>query len=297
MNVDILSFLCYNNSILFLEFYMPFLIILAICLAVSLGFIIDYYRHKQFLILHSISLKELKLLNNKYHFFSFVSFDMKHIYDNINFFNDISCQDFLIYKLQFQQANILQQINKIAKNEIEYEKYLQSLKLINQMGQYDIPCGELRIKKLLKIEEKLFNQEILNPTRSFNLTVNLYYSKMNGTIYNKKSRTFEADDILYLSKKINDKKGSFFNNYEIWTSISKVERGKVSNKMRFSIYERDGYRCRNCGISSKYASLEIDHIIPISKGGKSTYNNLQTLCHRCNAMKGDSIPNQKRNYK
>ena len=35
--------------------------------------------------------------------------------------------------------------------------------------------------------------------------------------------------------------------------------------------------------------LEVDHIIPISKGGKSTYDNLQTLCHRCNVRKGAKI--------
>ena len=47
--------------------------------------------------------------------------------------------------------------------------------------------------------------------------------------------------------------------------------------------------CRKCGISGRYAPLEIDHIIPIAKGGKSTYNNLQTLCHKWNAKKGDTL--------
>lgn len=51
-----------------------------------------------------------------------------------------------------------------------------------------------------------------------------------------------------------------------------------------AIYERDGYRCRCCGRRTK--DLEIDHIVPISKGGKSTYDNLQTLCKRCNKLKG-----------
>ncbi|MBQ8339081.1 MAG: HNH endonuclease [Clostridia bacterium] len=59
--------------------------------------------------------------------------------------------------------------------------------------------------------------------------------------------------------------------------------------MRFSIYQRDGYRCRKCGVSGRHAQLEVDHIIPIAKGGKSTYNNLQTLCHKCNVEKGDNL--------
>lgn len=56
--------------------------------------------------------------------------------------------------------------------------------------------------------------------------------------------------------------------------------------MRFAIFRRDGERCKRCG--SRH-NLEIDHIVPISKGGKSTYDNLQTLCHSCNMEKGTDI--------
>ncbi|NLB48595.1 MAG: HNH endonuclease [Erysipelotrichia bacterium] len=57
--------------------------------------------------------------------------------------------------------------------------------------------------------------------------------------------------------------------------------------MRFAIYARDGYRCRKC--KRKTNDLEVDHIYPISKGGKSNFNNLQTLCRRCNKRKGANI--------
>ena len=56
--------------------------------------------------------------------------------------------------------------------------------------------------------------------------------------------------------------------------------------MRFAVYNRDGNRCQKCG-STK--DLEIDHIYPISKGGKTTFDNLQTLCHRCNMQKSNLI--------
>ena len=69
--------------------------------------------------------------------------------------------------------------------------------------------------------------------------------------------------------------------------------------MRFSIYDRDGYRCKMCG--RKTNDLEIDHIFHISKGGKSEYSNLQTLCRRCNANKSDFVTmdnvSSKYNYK
>jgi len=50
---------------------------------------------------------------------------------------------------------------------------------------------------------------------------------------------------------------------------------------------RDGFQCVKCGASGKDANLEVDHIIPISKGGKSTMDNLETLCFKCNRGKSD----------
>lgn len=75
---------------------------------------------------------------------------------------------------------------------------------------------------------------------------------------------------------------------EFWDAKVRVERAKVSHKMRMSILKRDNYRCKYCG-STEY--LEIDLIIPKAKGGKSEYNNLQNLCHRCNVIKG-GVANQ-----
>lgn len=68
------------------------------------------------------------------------------------------------------------------------------------------------------------------------------------------------------------------------------ERAVMSDKLRFQILKRDNYTCQICGRSAKDgAELEVDHIIPISKGGKTVPNNLQTLCKRCNRGKRDNM--------
>ena len=64
----------------------------------------------------------------------------------------------------------------------------------------------------------------------------------------------------------------------------KLERNGVSFKLRWTILKRDNFKCVACGSSDK---LEIDHIIPIVKGGKSTEENLQSLCFKCNRGKYD----------
>ena len=71
---------------------------------------------------------------------------------------------------------------------------------------------------------------------------------------------------------------------------AKFQRSIMTNDLREAIKKRDDYTCCKCG-NSVYKEpnllLEVDHIIPVSKGGKTEASNLQTLCWRCNRSKGD----------
>lgn len=58
---------------------------------------------------------------------------------------------------------------------------------------------------------------------------------------------------------------------------------------RMNVFKRDNFRCQYCGTER---DLTLDHVIPRSKGGKSSWNNLVTACKRCNASKGDNTPEQ-----
>ena len=62
-------------------------------------------------------------------------------------------------------------------------------------------------------------------------------------------------------------------------------RQPIPRKLRHEVFKRDGYRCRECGASKDETSLEIDHILPVAKGGTNDIGNLQTLCRECNRMK------------
>ena len=59
-----------------------------------------------------------------------------------------------------------------------------------------------------------------------------------------------------------------------------------------SLINSDNFTCCNCG-NSTYKEpnllLEIDHIIPVAKGGCTEEDNLQTLCWKCNRAKSDKI--------
>lgn len=58
---------------------------------------------------------------------------------------------------------------------------------------------------------------------------------------------------------------------------------------RYEVMRRDGFQCVLCGNSGKDARLEIDHKIPVSRGGSERINNLQTLCFKCNRGKRDKV--------
>ena len=76
------------------------------------------------------------------------------------------------------------------------------------------------------------------------------------------------------------------------TAQIKEQRALMTRKLRAYIKERDNYTCcicKNSVYNEPNLLLEVDHIIPIYKGGMTEENNLQTLCWKCNRAKADKI--------
>lgn len=70
------------------------------------------------------------------------------------------------------------------------------------------------------------------------------------------------------------------------------QRALMTSALREKIKTRDGFACKICRLSvteEKNLLLEIDHIIPLAKGGITSEDNLQTLCWKCNRTKGAKI--------
>lgn len=76
------------------------------------------------------------------------------------------------------------------------------------------------------------------------------------------------------------------------SAFAKEQRTLMTKKLREFIKNRDNFTCCSCGNSTHTEPnllLEIDHIIPVAKGGCTVKENLQTLCWKCNRSKGDKI--------
>ena len=81
-------------------------------------------------------------------------------------------------------------------------------------------------------------------------------------------------------------------------------RLKKDRALRKVVYERDNFSCQRCGAKAQLTSTEydgrytlmanngeylvLDHIVPRRAGGRNVVSNLQTLCDRCNTIKGNT---------
>ena len=65
-----------------------------------------------------------------------------------------------------------------------------------------------------------------------------------------------------------------------------MSKQRIPRNLRERVIERDGLRCVYCDEDLSDAEIHMDHVIPESQGGETTYNNLQVTCRKCNLAKG-----------
>ena len=75
------------------------------------------------------------------------------------------------------------------------------------------------------------------------------------------------------------------------SSFSKYPPRQVKFSRR-NIYMRDNYTCQYCGCVPPRDELTVDHIVPRSRGGRSTWDNVVLACMKCNMKKGDRLPHE-----
>lgn len=76
-----------------------------------------------------------------------------------------------------------------------------------------------------------------------------------------------------------------------------TKRKNLSKSVRFEVFKRDSFKCQYCGKSAPDVVLEVDHIIPVSKGGDNDISNLITACFDCNRGKRDKKLTDKQSAK
>jgi 5-methylcytosine-specific restriction endonuclease McrA len=61
---------------------------------------------------------------------------------------------------------------------------------------------------------------------------------------------------------------------------------------RKNVLIRDKYNCQYCGVQCRPHTVTIDHIVPRSRGGRTSWSNVVAACHHCNRRKGSKLPKE-----
>jgi 5-methylcytosine-specific restriction endonuclease McrA len=144
----------------------------------------------------------------------------------------------------------------------------------------------IRFEEYMDIEDELVDEIMLNIPTHFELVCYVQYTSPQGRNHYSRSQVYTTQQIKAALIQI-DNKRQYRQTEEF---RRKTERAKVTPSLRYSVLQRDGFRCVICGRSAQdNISLEVDHIVPISKGGQTEYANLQTLCMDCNRGKSNKM--------
>lgn len=77
------------------------------------------------------------------------------------------------------------------------------------------------------------------------------------------------------------------------TAFDRVPRPTLKFSRR-NLFARDGYRCQYCGEMKPMTQLSVDHVVPRSRGGSTTWENVVCSCVGCNTKKGGRTPQEAR---
>jgi 5-methylcytosine-specific restriction endonuclease McrA len=113
-------------------------------------------------------------------------------------------------------------------------------------------------------------------------------------------RTYSFQDWRELSRRIQDHPAGFVCTPSFRLAVPEVIALKVYDKLpasdvkftRRNIYEHYGYRCCYCGRRFATQDLNLDHVVPRSRGGPTDWSNIVTSCIPCNLRKGNLSPRE-----
>lgn len=258
-----------------------------LCLALAIWFS-TVIRKKKFVQNSSILLKNLQEINQQYHFFLDVqkkcvirqSLPSKKKYDRCSL-------DALLDEVIAQRGEFMTLFEKLEKNRVLFKDYQDKLSFMcSEATEEDAKVWNVSYDQYLKIEERLFTKQQIKPPLDCKIICIASYTSPKGrNRYSKKAEYSIADVERHFQ--ILQHQAALQNTEQI---KRKRARAQMTDKLRYMILRRDGFRCKICGrTAADGVKLHVDHIIPVSKGGTTSPDNLRTLCDACNLGKSDMI--------
>ena len=174
-------------------------------------------------------------------------------------------------------------LGRIYNNRREYKAYQVNVSKLARTPTSVIDRYNISYEEFYEEEDALI-QEVTLPKPTFTVKVlcNISYISPKGRNSYSKHEEFIAPEIWNIWEKVTASRN------DGCSDSRKRERQKMTLSLRYDILKRDQFCCQICGrTAAEGVALEIDHVVPISKGGKTEPSNLRTLCRDCNRGKRD----------
>lgn len=208
-----------------------------------------------------------------------------------------------IFKCPFHYPYFKYYFDVSGKRKPDIENYIDTFlnqnnfllikKHQEEINQWKKECQEKIEKSKMKKHRRKQYQKILDDDNAYNFYLTRKQTRYKQRNYVKTPYkveqivdSFSCNYFFLLSRNMRLKTI----NYECTLKEynSKNQRKLLTKELRRQIIIRDNYTCQICG---KYmpdeVGLHVDHIVPISKGGKTIPSNLQVLCSKCNGSKSN----------
>jgi hypothetical protein len=187
------------------------------------------------------------------------------------------------YKEQIEKLKILiEELETLKEAKVIIENYKKDYdQYIKDVPAYVLENDENGFYSRLGLA--VIDEAIINVEYRFNYTSNGGMAQRSFTI------PMDEENIIELINRLEEKLSL--------QAQTKEQRALMTTKLREYIKTRDNFTCCQCGNSTKAEPnllLEVDHIIPIAKGGLTIEDNLQTLCWKCNRSKGAKLASEYR---
>ena len=267
------------------------IICVAVIAIISAFFAIRHYVHVSNIKKHSKLYIALMLLNDKY---NPLLYELPGVYPARLVCNSLqkyrnndnlaAITKYLCGYVRENEKMWKDRFDKAQSNKVQHKKYTDEYELHkkNLAGTSYLETKNktlLSEKRYKKLEEKICEANVLKSITGLSIFCTIRYTSPKGQNHYSNGWLVELSKILTSIEKMNESEQSI-----------EYQRTLMTNSKRYDILKRDNFMCKICGrTADDGAKLEVDHIMPVSKGGKTKDSNLQTLCRECNQGKKAKI--------
>jgi len=203
-------------------------------------------------------------------------------------FNHFELDNYFIEIIGDNKSHFQNLIKAVECNKKEAIKYKKLLGKIDFTKSKEIArTVKIPFRIYQRIERICYQEKILsNMVTDIEIVCRKEYTTPTGRTHTWIDETYNYKQLLHFYEKAQIIKEQ----REIRRGQIEYERSLMTNSLRYEILRRDNYKCQICGSTVKDGvKLHIDHIVPVSKGGHTTPDNLRVLCDRCNLGKSDKL--------